>query len=461
MNAILIWIFFPMGIAGLLFLFQSQRRLITLIGFGVALLLAGLAWVFPVGRVTRLFSWVFEITGQFSVYGRQIILTPADSPVITLLYLIVAFWFLGSLATEVPAHFVPLGLASVGIIITGISIEPFFYAAILFEFVALIFVLLLSIPGHPPSEGVLRFLIFQTLGMLFILFAGWSLSRIDINAPDAALLARSLVIMGLGFSFLLGIFPFLTWFPMLAHRNNIYLTAFMFNIFLNGVILFGLDFLNQYAWVSTYFDLREVLQVVGVFMIGTGGLMAVFQNNLGRTLGYAMIAEVGRSLLSISLGADGLAIYFALLIFQVWALGLWSLSLDTLSARTQNLDFRAVTGLARELPFPIAGILLVHFSLAGLPLLGAFPLYWYLGNQLVEQASLGPAVWLLLGGIGLAIEGTRTLHAFIIPSEEAAELATLKNFSIILLILGGSALILFGLFPQYLIQIGNKMALAF
>ncbi len=461
MNAILIWVVFPLIVAGLLFLFQRWMQLITLLGAGVALSLAGLAWAFPVGKVVKLFSWNFEITGQISVYGRQIILTPGDWPILMLLYLMIAFWFLGSLAAKTPSHFVPLGLVSVAIIILGISIQPFFYAAILFEFVALLFVILLSVPGRPPTKGVLRFLVFQTLGMLFILFAGWSLSSIDLNALDTALLTRSLLIMGLGFSFLLGIFPFLTWFPMLTGQNNIYLTAFMFNLFLNGVILFGLDFLDQYAWVNEYFDIQGQLQAVGAIMLGTGGLLALFQRNLGRVLGYAMIAEIGRSLLALSLGSQGLGIYFALLVLQVCTLGLWALALNLLYSRTCDLDYSAVAGLLRRLPFPAVGILLAHFSLAGLPLLAGFPLYWALGSQLTQQASFWAAVWLLLGGIGLASGGMRALGVFVISSEESPELAALENFPKILLILGGLALIVFGLFPHYLIRIGENLSLAF
>jgi len=461
MNAVFIWVVFPLVIAGMLFLFQSQRRLITLIGTGVALALAGLAWAFPVGKVVRLGSWIFEITGQFSVYGRQIILTQGDAPLLALLYLMAAFWFIVSLAAKTPPHFVPLGMAGAAMIVIAISIEPFFYAAFAFELLALLFVILLSVPGHPPSKGVLRFLTFQTLGMLFILFAGWSLDRVDANVIDQVILARSLILMGLGFSLLLGIFPFMTWLPMLASQNTPYITAFVFNLLLTGGMLFGLDFLSRYAWVNEYFDIGGPLRVVGAIMLGVGGGWAILQHNLGRMLGYTMIVGVGSALLTLGIGLPGSSIYFALLIVQVFALGVWSLSLHFLYSRTHNLDYRAVAGLARRLPFPATGIILAHFSLAGWPLLAGFPLYWALGSQLARLDSFGAAVWLLLGSIGLAIGGFRTLGVLITSPEETPEQAPLKNFPRVLLILGGLTLIVFGLSPSYLIKIGEYLALAF
>jgi len=460
MNAILIWVVFPLIIGGLLFLFQSKRRLITLIGLGIAISLASLAWAFPVGKVFMLGSWNFEITGQFSVYGRQIILTQGDWPILTLLYLMIAFWFLGSLATNVPSTFVPLGMVGAAMIVVGISIEPSFYAALVFEFVALLFVILLSVPGRPLSKGVLRFLTLQTLGMLFILFAGWSFSQVDVNVIDTAILARPLVMMGLGFSLLLGIFPFSTWFPMLAGKNDPYLTAFVFNLFLNGGMLFGLDFLEKYAWVNEYIDILGAIQVVGAIMLGVGGVWAVFQRNLGRMLGYAMVAEIGCALLAYSLGVQGLSMYFALLIIQVFALAIWALALHLLYTQTQDLDYHAVAGIARHFPLLAAGILLAHFSLAGLPLLAGFPLQWALGSQLAQLDSYGIALWLLLGRIGLASGGVRTLGVLFARSEEMPEKAPLKYLPKVLLILGGLALIIFGFSPHYLIHVGEYLSLA-
>ena len=209
MNAIVLWVFVPIGVALFLFAFQDRKRIITFIGAGLALVLAAFAWVFPVGKIIRLGSWNFEVTGQFFVYGRQILITPEDMPILIMLYLILAVWFLGSLVANTPSYFVSIGMIILALLVTAMSIEPFFYAAILFEFVVLLFVVLLSAPERSPTKGVIRFLIFQTLGMLFILFAGWLFSLIDIDLVDGKLFSRSLILMAIGFAFLLGIFHYL------------------------------------------------------------------------------------------------------------------------------------------------------------------------------------------------------------------------------------------------------------
>lgn len=461
MNAVLIWVVFPLGIAFILFLFQRWKQIITLTGTGAALLLAGLAWLYPANNVMKLGPWTFEIVDSISVYGRQIILTHGDRPILILLYLMAAFWFLGSLAAKVPAHFVPFGMVATAIIIVSIFVEPFFYGVLLFEVVALLFIILLSVPGKPPTKGVLRFMAFQTLGIVLLLFASWLLSQILIEDVNQTLLRQALVAMGLGFSFLLGIFPFISWMPMISGQNNPYLVAFMFNVFLNGAMLFGLGFLDRYAWVQEYVNLQVHFQIVGAIMLGTGGLLAAFQRNLGQIMGYVMIAEIGRSFLAFGLGGAGTQTYFAMLIIQICAMGVWALSLSVIYSRLHNLDYHSVAGIAQQLPFPVIGILLAHFSLAGLPLFGGFPMYWSLGGQLISHAPLWIAIWLLFGSIGMLGGGLRSASVLITREENRPELAPSTDFSKALLILGGLSLIILGLLPHYLVHFVENLSLVF
>ena len=80
---------------------------------------------------------------------------------------------MGGLALNITSVLAPLGLAVVGLLVSTLAVEPFLYGALLIEVAVIVCVLMLAPPGETPGQGVLRFLIFQTLGIPFILFTGF------------------------------------------------------------------------------------------------------------------------------------------------------------------------------------------------------------------------------------------------------------------------------------------------
>ena len=73
-----------------------------------------------------------------------------------------------------------------------------------------------------PGRGVVRFLIYQTLAMPFILLAGWLLAGVEASPGDLALTAQSAAMLGMGFAFLLAIFPLYNWVPLLIEETSPY-----------------------------------------------------------------------------------------------------------------------------------------------------------------------------------------------------------------------------------------------
>ena len=63
-------------------------------------------------------------------------------------------------------------------------------------------------------------------------------------------------------------------------------------------------------------------------MVLTGGIWVVFQRDLGRMFGYAVILEIGRSILAIG-QPDGLAVYFVMFLPRILAFGVWAFSLSS------------------------------------------------------------------------------------------------------------------------------------
>lgn len=448
MSAALIWIFLPFGLALILWPLRNER-LTAGLASGASFMLALTAWLLPLDTAIRAGTFSLKIASSFEILGRYLILTSADRPLLTLIYATTCFWFTAAAAIKMAQRLIPLGLGMTALLVASLAVEPFLYAALLIEMAVLIAVPLLSPPDHTPARGLFRFLIFQTLAMPFILFSGWLLTGIEANPGDLALVMQAAVLLGLGFTFLLAIFPFNTWIPLLTEEAPPYSAGFILWIFPTTALLFALGFLDRYSWLRTAPQLPNILIIAGLLMVLSGGLLAAFQRHLGRLLGYAVIVEGGFSLLALSLGGTtGLNLFFLLLIPRILSLGIWSFSISILKEHSPSLRFSEVKGLMRTLPFAAAGALLAHMSLAGVPLLAGFPIRQALWEGLARQ-SFGVAFGVLIGSLGLFTGLMRSLTVLCMAPEDRRWEVRESWPQRIFLTLGALALIILGLFPQW------------
>jgi len=456
MSSPILWIFLPLLISGILLIFTSRPITLKWVGSGTSFLLAMSGLILPINEEFHLLFWDITISDQLLVFGRRFILGASDRPIVVLLFLIGAYWFLLLEPKIVPTQTVPLGLGGIVLIITAYAVDPLFYGALFFAFLALIYVVLLTPPGTSPTPGVLRFLIFQILGILFILFAAWLASWIDINSDDQLLLSRSILILGLGFSFLLAIFPFISWVSMIAETNHPFTVGFVFDTYFLGVLLFGSRFITEGGWIAQGVSLGGAFQFAGVLMLGVGGILAVFTKHLGRLTASLTLAEIGRSLLAMSLFQAGFPIFFSMVIIQVIALGIWSLSLSHLLNLSGSLDFESAKGSLWQWPVTTSGMLIGFFSLAGLPLLAGFPIYWSLGSGL-SFYPLWISVSYLTASAGMVIGGLRLFS--LVTKKDPVEnvLIAGSQFYRYLLLVLNLILILLGFIPQALISLSQTI----
>jgi formate hydrogenlyase subunit 3/multisubunit Na+/H+ antiporter MnhD subunit len=294
----------------------------------------------------------------------------------------------------------------------------------------------------------MRFLIYQTLGMPFILFSGWLLAGVEASPGDFALAVQSAAILGMGFAFLLAVFPFYTWMPMLAEEVPPYILGFILWVLPTISLVFGLGFLDRYAWIRTADQLGPILRTVGLIMIVTGGLWSAFQRHLGRQMAYGVITETGFSLVALSLPSElAIQLFFLLLVPRSLGLLVWALSLESLVEKSGSLHFRSILGMGRLYPISALGLTLAYFSVAGYPLLAGFPIRLALWSGLAGQ-SLGDALWLMIGSAGLLTGATRTLGVLVRASETSSWDFKENWVQGVLVGIGIIALFLLGFFPQ-------------
>ncbi len=449
MTAPLVWIVLPLVFAALLVLLPRERW-IAYLGTGFSLALAALAFWLPPDTAQRLGPFSFRIDATLNLYGRQISLTPADQTVLILIYGIGAFWFFGTQGAGSPRRIVPFGMAIIALLVASLAAQPFLYAALIIEMAVLLSIPLLVQTGQRPGRGVMRFLIYQTLAMPFILFAGFLLSGIDVGPADVGLVAQAAFLLGLGFAFLLAVFPLYTWVPLLAEQAPPYAVGFILTVFPTFSLIFGLNFMDRYSWLRDTAQFGDVLRIVGLLMVVTSGIWAAFQRHLGRIFAYTAVAETGISLLAISLPDKlvGLQIIFYLLLPRALAFGVWAMSISIFKKQVGGLEFDNLRGKARSYPFATAGLVLASLAVTGAPLMASFPVRQALWEQLAAS-SFSSALWFGAANLGLWMAAIRSLAVLVAAPEDSPWVFGEDWDQRILIAVGLLALIVFGLFPQW------------
>lgn len=447
MNAPIIWIVFPAAFAILLLPLRNQRAL-SILGGGLAVALALIAQFVPIEVAMLIGPLSLKIDSTLSILGRALIIQPTEGPLLALIYGAASLWFFGAEASKTAPRIVPLGLIITALMVASIAVQPFLFAALFIEMAVLLSIPLLTSLYSPPGRGVIRFLIYQTLAMPFILLAGWLLVGVEASPGDLALAAQSATMLGLGFAFLLAIFPLYNWVPMLMEESPPFIAGFLLWLLPTITIIFGAGFIDRYSWLRSSPQLIVALRSAGLLMIVTGGLFAAFQRHLGRIMAYGVIAETGFAILALSLDSRlGIPILFLLIPARALSLAVWSLSLTIIKEHTETMRFRESRGILRIAPFAATGILLATLSTAAFPLLAGFPAKLALWEGL-SRASLTAALWMGVGIVGLLISAFRSLAVVSMAEEYTSWEPRESLMQMLMLGLGVIGLFLLGVFPQ-------------
>jgi formate hydrogenlyase subunit 3/multisubunit Na+/H+ antiporter MnhD subunit len=322
---------------------------------------------------------------------------------------------------------------------------------------------------------VMRFLKFQIFAVPFILFTGWILTGVEASPGNLNLVLRAGLLLAMGFIFLLALFPFHSWVPMLAKEAHPYAFGFLIFFLPTTALVFGLGFFDRYSWLRENEFAYPILAIAGSIAVLVSGLWAARETSLSRIFAFAATLTIGFGLQAIGIGgAQGVQVLFATLLPAAFALWAWSLSLSALYP-LPSLTLEDLRSLAPAHPLGIAAVLLSLFTLAGLPPLGVFPGRIALLDGVASTLPWA-AVASLIGSLGLLIAGLRTLRAALpsvdtkprgwveeaAPARKAAPRSDIFNpYMWVFTALVSVALLGFGLLPSFFLGALPNLAAMF
>ena len=315
------------------------------------------------------------------------------------------------------------------------------------------------------SSGLLLYgmsMIYGATETLVITEVAQRVARQAASAPDRTLLVFGLVFVVAGVAFKLGVVPFHMWIPDVYHGAPTPVTLIIGSgpkiaAFAMAVRLLvnGLPDLAP--------DWQQMLALLAILSIALGNITAIAQSNLKRMLAYSAIAHMGFMLLGLLSGYVGgnwlnrtdayAGAVFYMVIYAVMTVGAFGMLIYLSHAgfECENLD--DLKGLNRRHPWYAFLMLVIMFSLAGIP-----PTAGFYAKLVVFQAAVAAGhVWLAVAAVLLSLVGAfyylRVVKLMYFDEPVAPSTVRAQPVGRLVLSANGLFLLLLGVLPQRLMEI--------
>ncbi len=236
----------------------------------------------------------------------------------------------------------------------------------------------------------------------------------------------ALVLVGAGFGFKIGMFPFQMWVPDVYEGAPTPITAFLAAASKTAGIAILLRFFFVVFKNNIPVNWCAILLVLSIITMFTGNLMAISQNNIKRMLGYSSIAHVGYILAGIVgiyhyshtgtvLSVSPILIYLTAYIYM--NLGAFAVVILAEDMTGDNIDEYAGLGTR----YPLLAFMLTVFllSLAGLPPLAGFIGKFFIFGEIVNASYYVLVILAVLNSVISVYYYFRVVHFmyFVAPPE--------------------------------------------
>lgn len=286
--------------------------------------------------------------------------------------------------------------------------------------------------------------------------------RLYGGGVNKGVLAFGLVFLVCGLAFKLGVVPFHMWIPDVYHGAPTSVTLFIgsapklaafaivMRLLVNGMLTMAQD------W-------QAMLLILSVLSMGIGNLAAIAQTNLKRMLAYSAISHMGFMLLGIITGIVGGDARYALnayssamfyvLAYVVMTTGTFGMILLMARAgfEAENLD--DYRGLNKRSPWFAGVMLMMMFSMAGIPFFVGF----FAKFAVLQAVVAAGYIWLAVVAVFFSLIGAfyylRVVKLmYFDPPADTSPLTAGMDMRI-LISANGLAVALLGIFPQMLMSL--------
>ena len=279
----------------------------------------------------------------------------------------------------------------------------------------------------------------------------------QLNSNEYAI-TFGIVFILVGLAFKISAVPFHMWAPDVYEGSPTSVTLFFtmvpkiaaLTVFIRFLYVPFLNLIDQWQTIIIFLSIASMI---------FGAVAAIGQTNLKRLIAYSSIGHVGYTLAGLATGSnDGIqnsVIYIT--IYILMNLGLFSCLLMMKRNNKYFEDIEDLSGLSKNHPLLSLSLLLILFSLAGIPPLAGFFAKFYIFKSVLEQSMYFLAIVGLLSTVVAAFYYLRIIKLMYFDKEKE-KYDTDHNLWLKFSLIASTLLILmYFVFPSYLIEVVSKI----
>ncbi len=272
-----------------------------------------------------------------------------------------------------------------------------------------------------------QYLIIGSVGATFILI-GIGLMYVltgTLNIADLAERLQALpptrtaqvafTFLTVGFSLKLALFPLHLWLPNAYTFAPSAVSAFLAATATKVAVYMMLLFLFTVFGTEFTFGvmrLDRILMPLSLIGILGASVVAVYRTNAKRLLAYSSVAQIGYTVVGISLASvAGVSAGIIHLFNHSLIKGALFMTMGAVMYRVGSVRIEAMAGLGRRMPWTMAAFVVGGLSLIGVPLTVGFVSKWLLVRAALEQGLWGVAIVVLVGSLLAAAYVWRVVEA--------------------------------------------------
>lgn len=455
-----------LAVASFVFLYLSSYKKNPKRDYGLAILVSLVAVLFSVmtlGSETELFSGTYKI--DFFSQAFKLVLSVG---------LLLVIWLsrkLPDLDERVGGeYYYFLFSATLGFFLLPSAVEfiTLFVALELSSIALYVLIPLRKGDGADAEAGIKYFLMSAAASAVFLY--GASLLFGFVQTTDlreaASVLSQggitplayvALFLVSTAFFFKLAVVPFHFWAPDVYQSANNQITAFIATLSKVVAVAMLLRFLPMAEGGAKLVCLLAFLSVITMVL---GNLAAIWQQDVKRLLAYSSIAQAGYILIGFLALSDAgyRAVFYYTATYLFATIAAFHVIIK-LSKEGKNLKLDDFIGLSQSSPLLALVLLISLFSLAGIPPLVGFAAKWFVFTAAVEQGHVLIVLFaFIMSVVSLYYYLMVVKRAYVDKPSEPVEAIVLTWDERLISVGLALFLILFGLFPGWILTIGDKVA---